>query len=109
MKIQEVIDRATTDPLFAAELAGKVGAAARSGTSRESIHGDAWNAALAVFAEDPDELARMVGASDEVGSPWWTTTITTTTLTTTTVFCTTTTTTSVTTITTAGEAVVKPE
>jgi hypothetical protein len=97
MKLQDVIDRAVKDPIFAAELAGKVGRAARSGTTRESIRGEAWTDALNEFAETPEELARLVATADDETSPWWTTTITTTTLTTTTMFCTTTTTTSVTT------------
>jgi len=102
MKLQEVIDRAVQDPIFAAELAGKAGRASRSGYSRESVRGEAWTDILNEFAETPDELARLVATADDARqSPWWITTITTTTLTTTTAVCTTTTTTSVTTITTA--------
>ena len=102
MKLQEVIDRAIQDPIYATELTAKVQRAARSGVTRESIRGEAWADALGEFAETPDELARIVGTDGDVeASTWTTTTVTTTTCTTTTAPCLTTTTTSVTTVTLA--------
>jgi hypothetical protein len=104
MNIHDVIDRATKDPVYAAELAAKAGKAARTKLhSMQDLAQGPWADVLAEFADGPEDLGRLTARFDEQdGSTWTTTSITSTTLTTTTWWCTTTTTTSVTTITTAG-------
>jgi hypothetical protein len=78
--IQDVIDRALQDPIYAAELAAKAGKASRA-SGEEDLRGDAWTALLQEFADSPEDLARMTGALDQ---EFATTGTTTTTITTTT-------------------------
>jgi hypothetical protein len=115
MKLQEVIDRALGDPVFAAELAAKAGKAARSSRGIPTdFTADAWHELLEEFADSPEELARLVNVgidNEKAGPTTGTTTTTTTTITTTTTpFCaTTTTTTTTTTLTTTTDFVIEPE
>jgi hypothetical protein len=110
VRINEVIDRALKDPVYASELAAKAGRVSRAagGVTSDSPRGDEWRVLLAEFADGPEELARLIPTDDpktmKEGITTATTGTTTTTITTTTTLpcaiTTTTTTTTTTTITT---------
>jgi hypothetical protein len=95
MKIQAVIERATQDPKFAAQLQADAVIAQRAGFGEKE-----WNQFISHFADSPDDLERlrtpMRGADAAERLNTWTTTTTTTTLTS--VPCTMTTTTTTTTV-----------
>jgi hypothetical protein len=113
MKIQEVIDQALRDPVYAAELLAKAGNASRELRPGEAPSGEAWEALVGEFAETPAELARFMSirSNQKDGTTTVGTTTTTTTFTTTTTLaCTVTTTTTTTgTLTLTTTAVVEPE
>jgi hypothetical protein len=101
VKIQEVIDRAITDPIFAADLAAKAGTASRemAQLGQRLPSGDAWEELLGEFADSPEELSQLVSlgqAEEEAVTTTTSITTLTTTTTVTTLACTVTTTTTTT-------------
>jgi hypothetical protein len=96
MKIEEVIDRATSDERFAEQLSRQARSAQSAG-----LYSEEWREYMELFAENSDELALLTPhASQELGIKWTTITTLTTLTTTTTAGCATTTTTGTTTTTT---------
>jgi hypothetical protein len=77
MKVSEVVEKVLSDPAFAEDLAAKVSQITASGTVRNAANDDSWREVLSHFADDPDELGRLL---DDVNSPVigtaWTTTVT---------------------------------
>lgn len=96
MKIEEVVNRATSDEGFAKQLAKQARSAHSAG-----VHSKEWRRYMELFAENSEELALLTpDASMELGIKWTTITTTTTLTTLSTAACATTTTTGTTTTTT---------
>jgi hypothetical protein len=113
MDIAKVIDRAISDPEFAAELYVKASRASKAGPE-EGVTTPAMMELIALFAESPTELARLTSGSESQEEGTTTTTTTTTITTTTTVTSlpcgiTSTTTTTGTTFTTTGAVTKKAD
>jgi hypothetical protein len=76
MKILDVVHRATTDPEFALELAGRASEAARKSRERGNAEAEDWEGVLSEFAESPEELSRLMSNKHltEDGTTWTLTT-----------------------------------
>jgi hypothetical protein len=77
MKAQEVVDRVLADPEYAADLTRKISDLASTGVMIGPHNDDKWQEVLSVFADTPEELARLSTLNSEAaGSTTWTVTVT---------------------------------
>jgi hypothetical protein len=96
MKIVEVINRATKDPKYAADLAAKASQVKTTSGILDPQNRDAWKELLKEFADGPEDLARLAVGIDNPKAGTTTTITTTGTITTAPCLFTTTTTTTTT-------------